>query len=221
MNAVSPHERAFCGAKTRSGTPCKRAPLPNGRCNLHGGKALAGIASPTFATGRHSKYLPARLLDRYHAAAADPDLLALHDELALLDTRLNELLERVDSGESGQRWEQVIVAWNAYLAAADGVEKVKARFAIDAILEAVATDFAAWAEIHTIIEQRRKVSESEQKRLVAMSQMVTAEQAMTFVAALQASIRQRSEQHIPADTRRAFLRDVAADMALLQNRQAV
>ncbi|WP_420854353.1 HGGxSTG domain-containing protein [Sphingomicrobium nitratireducens] len=26
-----------CGAKTRSGSPCKRSPMPNGRCYLHGG----------------------------------------------------------------------------------------------------------------------------------------------------------------------------------------
>lgn len=28
-----------CGAKTRQGTPCKKAPLKNGRCRLHGGKS--------------------------------------------------------------------------------------------------------------------------------------------------------------------------------------
>jgi hypothetical protein len=26
-----------CGAKTRSGTPCKKAGMANGRCRLHGG----------------------------------------------------------------------------------------------------------------------------------------------------------------------------------------
>jgi len=29
----------LCGAKTRAGTPCTRAAMPNGRCHLHGGKA--------------------------------------------------------------------------------------------------------------------------------------------------------------------------------------
>ena len=47
-----------CGAKTRSGTPCKRAPRYNGRCNLHGGKSLMGIAHPNFKEGRYSKYHP-------------------------------------------------------------------------------------------------------------------------------------------------------------------
>ena len=28
-----------CGAKTRSGTPCKAPAMRNGRCRLHGGKS--------------------------------------------------------------------------------------------------------------------------------------------------------------------------------------
>lgn len=34
-----------CGAKTRNGGTCKRAQMPNGRCNLHGGKST-GPKSP-------------------------------------------------------------------------------------------------------------------------------------------------------------------------------
>ncbi|MEC2073994.1 HGGxSTG domain-containing protein [Alkalihalophilus marmarensis] len=32
-------EKKKCGAKTRQGTPCKKKPLKNGRCRLHGGKS--------------------------------------------------------------------------------------------------------------------------------------------------------------------------------------
>jgi hypothetical protein len=28
--------KAHCGAKTRVGHPCRRWPMPNGRCRLHG-----------------------------------------------------------------------------------------------------------------------------------------------------------------------------------------
>jgi uncharacterized protein YjcR len=34
-----PHARKTCGAKTRSGKPCKNAPMANGRCRMHGGKS--------------------------------------------------------------------------------------------------------------------------------------------------------------------------------------
>jgi hypothetical protein len=48
--------QAFCGARTRRGTPCKRAPRLNGRCSLHGGKSLAGFAHPQYKHGIYSKY---------------------------------------------------------------------------------------------------------------------------------------------------------------------
>ncbi|HEX8231006.1 MAG TPA: HGGxSTG domain-containing protein [Chloroflexia bacterium] len=51
-----------CNAKTRAGTPCKRSPMFFGRCNLHGGKSLSGIAHPGYKHGFYSKYLPYRAL---------------------------------------------------------------------------------------------------------------------------------------------------------------
>jgi hypothetical protein len=48
----------LCGAKTRAGTPCKRlARRPQGRCRLHGGCSLIGVAHPSYKHGRRSKYL--------------------------------------------------------------------------------------------------------------------------------------------------------------------
>jgi len=32
-------DKTVCGATTRKGTPCQKAPLKNGRCRLHGGKS--------------------------------------------------------------------------------------------------------------------------------------------------------------------------------------
>jgi hypothetical protein len=63
MNTNEPHESARagarCGAKTRSGSPCKRLPAAksnSGRCNLHGGKSLSWIAHPNYKHGLYSKY---------------------------------------------------------------------------------------------------------------------------------------------------------------------
>jgi hypothetical protein len=45
-----------CGARTRAGTPCKGLAMMNGRCRLHGGRSLRGIAHPNYKHGRRSKY---------------------------------------------------------------------------------------------------------------------------------------------------------------------
>src|SRR5690349_13713695 len=94
----------ICGAKTKTGAPCKGAPMPNGRCRLHGGKTPSGIASPQYKTGRYSRVLPTRLQSRYDAARTDAALLELRDDISLLDARLEDLLSRVDTGESGVLW---------------------------------------------------------------------------------------------------------------------
>ena len=47
-----------CGAKTRSGAACRRAPLAGRkRCRLHGGATPRGAASPDWRHGRHCRAL--------------------------------------------------------------------------------------------------------------------------------------------------------------------
>jgi hypothetical protein len=47
-----------CGAKTRSGSQCKNAPLKDGagqRCKLHGGMSLSGVNHPNYKHGQCTK----------------------------------------------------------------------------------------------------------------------------------------------------------------------
>ena len=87
--------KKICGRKLRGkdGRTCQKYEMVgrNG-CELHGGKSLRGADSGTYRTGKYSKYLPAHLLEKYHEASNDPDLLSLHSGIALVDTRLADLL---------------------------------------------------------------------------------------------------------------------------------
>ena len=59
-----PEERR-CGARTRSGEPCKTWGIsPSGRCRMHGGKSYGGIASPTLEHGWYSRYFPYTFMRR-------------------------------------------------------------------------------------------------------------------------------------------------------------
>lgn len=140
---------ALCGAKTRRGTPCQRAGMANGKCPKHGGKTPRGVASPHFRHGRYSRSLPTQLASRYEMAAADPKLLEMRSEIALIDTHVASLLALLDSGNDNKIWRGVMEA----------------------------------------VEQRRKLVETEQRRLVAMQQMITATEAMGMVAMLVAIVR--------------------------------
>ncbi len=134
-----------CGAKTRSGTPCRTFPMANGRCRLHGGKSLKGIASPRFKTGKYSKYLPEKVRTHYQETIVDKDLISLRDEIALNDAHLIELLGSMKSGEVSQ------------------------------------DDPKLWRKISRSMDLKRRLVNAEFKRLAAMKQFITNEEAYTLI----------------------------------------
>jgi predicted nucleic acid-binding Zn-ribbon protein len=193
---------------------CRRPVSAEGqRCRVHGGASPAGIASPHFKHGRRGKYLPTRLLERYEEAVGDSELLALRDEIALIDVRINELLERIDTGESAALWAQLGAKFEkmqqAY-ASQDDSGFARAVKGLGAIIEQGGRADQVWDDIGNVIEQRRKLVESERKRLVDMQQMLTAEQAMTLLAAVVDVVRRNVTDRdalaaISADVKRIVL----------------
>lgn len=189
--------RVCSAISKRTGQPCKaRAVKGRDVCYHHGGKSLEGAALPQFKHGRYARSLPERLAERYHEAASDPELLSLREDVALLDTRLSQLIGRAESGESTEAWKRVQKALKDLRKAEAGGKqdrKKEARFALEDAIESGGTDLEVWTEIGAHLERRRKLTESERKRLVDMEQMVRADQAMSFVAALVASVRKHVE----------------------------
>lgn len=177
----------YCGAKTRTGGTCTQPAMQNGRCRMHGGKHPKGIASPHYKTGKYSRYLPARMTARYEEAVSDPALLELRGDIALTDARLADLLQRVDSGESGALWSRLMQARLDLLAYRRAGDTVKIAEALNTLLDLVGqghADYRAWAEVGAVVEQRRRLVESERKRLVEMQQTLTVEKAMLLIGAI-------------------------------------
>lgn len=67
-NQNKPHVK-YCGAKTRSGKPCKNPSMKNGRCRMHGGKSTGPKPENMRGNknaekhGLFSKYIPEETLD--------------------------------------------------------------------------------------------------------------------------------------------------------------
>jgi hypothetical protein len=200
-----------CGAQTRSGEPCK---LPGhgagGRCRLHGGASLTGTAHPRFKTGRQSRYLPKRLLAVYQKSLADPDLLELRSELALIDARLSDLLRRVDLGEAGTLWRQFMDLFRDLqdaIRAKDVEGTSTALLELERIINRGNADQATWDEILKIVGERRKLTDTERKRLVDMQQYITHERAMVLISALLDSVKRHiHDRHTLAAISAEFLR---------------
>lgn len=77
-----------CGAKTRSGTPCQKAPVKGrNRCHLHGGKSLRGADHPGYKTGLYSKYAGKslqKIMDELAGKTGD-DLISPEPEIRLME----------------------------------------------------------------------------------------------------------------------------------------
>ncbi len=159
---------------------------------MHGGASPLALASPNYKHGRYSKYLPDRLLPRYYEMREDQALLELKEEIALLDTRIAELVGRLDRGESGGAWGRIAGAWeeaSTALVLNDQRQFKRAWGQLGLIIEAGNTDYAGWQEIQSFVEQRRRLAESERKRNIEMQTTIRLDQAMVLVTALVSSVR--------------------------------
>jgi hypothetical protein len=158
-----PPKAAKCGAKTRSGGRCKQPGTgAGGRCKFHGGATPVGPASPHFKTGRYSRLLKdiKGIGNHYERALTDPDLLTLREEIALVDARLGQLLEKVAHGGT--------------------------RASIDGI----------WPQLELLIENRRKLVDTEAKRLKDLHAMVSVDRVMLIIRYLQDAVRRHVKDPI-------------------------
>lgn len=80
----------LCGAKTRSGAPCKNKAMQNGRCRMHGGKStgpkdLSKIRKNKNSEkhGLFSKYLPQDSLDIFNALEDKLGIDMLWDQIKI------------------------------------------------------------------------------------------------------------------------------------------
>lgn len=192
--------RVLCGARTRSGEPCKTIAMKNGRCRMHGGKSLSGIASGSFKHGRYSKVLPNRLKETFDALTEQGDeALELTAELAAYSARLEELLSKLDVEDSSTRTLEIQKSWRNLrtlqrAATGPNKDKLAPRIAIavveheDAIERAVA-EWEKWKDIDGVVNQIKSLGKYELDRRVKAHQVVATEHALGLMTELVTLVR--------------------------------
>lgn len=85
-----------CGAKTRGGGTCKKAPLKGKkRCKLHGGATPSGPANASYKHGRYAKVFRGELADKFLRASEETAPLDLLPELAVQRAVLAQQIDNV------------------------------------------------------------------------------------------------------------------------------
>jgi hypothetical protein len=185
-----PRGGKVCGAQKKGGGTCQARPCANGRCRVHGGLTPAGIASPHYKHGRHSKYLkylPTELKKAFKNALADPELTRLGDELALLTARASQLLERLAQTESPP-WGKAVEALNDTKVARSEEDWERAFGALEQVIrtgaDAAASQELTWAELQQVIQEKTRVAAVEHKCEVDDQVLVRIDYATMLLRAL-------------------------------------
>lgn len=210
----------LCGAKNkRNGEKCKNPAMENGRCRLHGGKVPKGLALPQTKSGRYSKHLPTYLAGQYESMRNDQELLNLREEVALATSHLQDLLDRLQSGETRESWE-ALRDLAGQLRESHNEKDTKGFFdcalQMAAVIEGTPNQGELWEEIHKTLETRRKLVDSEGKRVKTMHEMVSVDRAMLYLGAMASAVKTAVERYVKDDeARTSVLRFVSDEFSRL------
>ena len=187
--------KVICGAwgKQRE-APCADTFLKeNGRCRLHGGEVLRGVEHPNFKTGATSAYsMRGQLGDDFRRALDDPDLIACRNQIALLQARELELVRRIESGESAENWARARAAFKKLEDAHRQRDTHMFSAALTELKHSISSAESredVWEEIRENMEQKRKLAETERRRLEALNLFITAERQTENMAVVLDAVR--------------------------------
>ena len=178
-----------CGAITYDGRICKRFATRNGRCHWHGGLvSRSDKADPQPNAGKWSNALPYYLVERYESTNSDPNQLSVKGEIALVDARIEDLLERVTTTESHSAWADLTDAYEKMIHGLEyGLhdEERTYRAHMREILTKGITASTSWVNIQSLIEQRRRLVECERRGAILTAIYQRREEADAVRAAYQ------------------------------------
>lgn len=172
--------------KKKDGKQCEKHAMRGRRqCRVHGGRGEAiGPINAQWRHGRHSPCLPPKLLALYHQGLEDPELLALKHEIALCDSRVAELTQLLENHQGGTTLTRLHAVTKRLVLCVQKDDMAKASDYGTNLLQIIDSGWeekAIWKEIQELVEIRRRLTETELKRQMALSQLIPVTKAMSLL----------------------------------------
>jgi hypothetical protein len=132
-------------------------------------------------------------LERVEDGLNDTNLISLGEDVALMDALISEECENLGEDKPAELWKKARTLFAIYDGGKDSEaeglrDALTAYYALKETLESGNGVYERIGRIMAYTEQKRKLSESELKRLVAAKQFVTVQELTIFVARLQTLI---------------------------------
>lgn len=131
-------------------------------------------------------------MERYNQLRTNPDYIALQDEITLVDVRINTLLSSIEHKGSGIQIRRLKIEFDRMrlgLKLNNAVMANEAVITMQNVFDEALAEMFAWEEITRLIELRRRLSSTEQERIVQAQAILTSEEVMAFVGRLSAVLR--------------------------------
>jgi hypothetical protein len=172
--------------------------------------------SSSWKHGKYSAVLPTRLIAAYEESIANPENIEMTHEIGVLDTRISELLDRVDKGEAGALWNKLVQTASEAVDAADGGTEDGTELALGLLHDVLKlakrgeSEWKAWGEVASLIEQRRKVVDTEGKRQDRERRSMNMESLAALILVIRTIIFEETMRYVPDPVaRREYIAAVA------------
>lgn len=185
----------------RTGERCKGPAVAGSRtqkCRMHGGTSTAlqsGTRNHSFKHGRHSAVLRegSPIAELYEQARANPDLINMSDHFALLDARVNEVLGKARDNPVPE-WQEFVLAVGELEDAFVKSDLKRMEVAVKTlhnIVEAGQKWDTSWNQVIGLMDNMRKIADTETKRKKDLGMMIPVERVMALMAAVGHSVKAR------------------------------
>lgn len=142
-------------------------------------------------TGSGSSFPLTRLAARYNKMQSDGRVLSNRNAIDVIDTRISQLLERIDLNEAPERMKVLSELWHQYEGELDSGQNAAAfvtRKQISEQFEKAYHDYMAWQQTFEALDLRGKMVEREVKVLKEIHAIMTVEDARNLLAQAMAAI---------------------------------
>jgi len=130
----------------------------------------------------------------YTDAMQDPQLVALQDDIALVDTRIQELITQIDRGhQPAQLWARALEGIGALRSAMEDEEEDRIEsqlVSLERVLALGAEPSGVWQQILEAEEQKRKLAETDSRIHERRGHVLAIEHVMIVARALLVAVRE-------------------------------
>lgn len=152
--------------------------------------------------------LPKDLAEKYELILADPQLVELKTDIAFVETRIQAVTSRISAEKESRAIIKVLrmIVETAVKEISRGqVSPLTALQDVRILLDKKYSTHLMWEEVYALTEQKRKLVETESKRMKDLNAYLTPDQALGLVTGMV----QLAKKYVPSEQMPEFTEDIA------------